>query len=226
MLERSAGMAFAAGALVFPGGRVDEADMALASRLGLDLPLDEVAARLGAIRETIEETGVAVGLTPVPDVGTITALRALLASGGSLGEGLARHDLAIDPTGLHAFARWIPPLDIPKRYDTRFYLAAAPESAREIADGSESVHALWGSADDFLQGLERGDHAMLFPTRMNLLRLRQFTNLGDALADAAHHGHLTVSPRIEIHNDEKHLVIDKGLGYPIHQLPLRLNPRG
>lgn len=226
MLERSAGMAFAAGALVFPGGRVDDADLALATRLGLDLPLEDVAARLGAIRETIEETGVAVGLDPYPDAETILSLRAILAEGGSLADALARHALSLDINGLHSFARWIPPLEVPKRYDTRFYIATAPESAVEHADGSESVHALWASADAFLEGLERGEHAMLFPTRMNLLRLRQFASFDEIRDDAARHGGHIVNPRVEIHNDEKHLVIDKGLGYPITLMPLRLTPRG
>ena len=58
MVERSEGMAFAAGALVFPGGRIDAADTSLA-------PGD--AAAVAAIRETIEETAVPVGLTPAPD---------------------------------------------------------------------------------------------------------------------------------------------------------------
>ena len=53
-------MAFAAGALVFPGGRIDEADRKLAERLNAD------AARIAAIRETVEETAIAVGLAPIP----------------------------------------------------------------------------------------------------------------------------------------------------------------
>src|SRR5205823_11603758 len=64
MVERAEGMAFAAGALVFPGGRIDEADRRLAEQLGLDA---DWPARIAAIRETIEETAVPVGLAPVPD---------------------------------------------------------------------------------------------------------------------------------------------------------------
>ena len=62
MVERAEGMAFAAGALVFPGGRIDEADRQLAAELGL-----EDGAAVAAIRETIEETAVPVGLAPLPD---------------------------------------------------------------------------------------------------------------------------------------------------------------
>src|SRR4051812_18552715 len=61
MVERAEGMAFAAGAYVFPGGRIDEADL----KLGESLSVDPHA--VAAIRETIEETAVPVGLDPVPD---------------------------------------------------------------------------------------------------------------------------------------------------------------
>src|SRR5438270_4237120 len=62
MVERAESMAFAAGALVFPGGRIDDADRQLAASLGL-----EDGAAVAAIRETIEETAVPLGLAPAPD---------------------------------------------------------------------------------------------------------------------------------------------------------------
>src|SRR5688500_17000864 len=62
MVERAESMAFAAGALVFPGGRIDEADR----RLGKDTVFDDGPARVAAIRETIEETAVPIGISPVP----------------------------------------------------------------------------------------------------------------------------------------------------------------
>src|SRR5438874_10983943 len=62
MVERAEGMAFAAGALVFPGGRIDEADRQLAAELGLG-----DGAAVAAIRETIEETAIPVGLAPLPN---------------------------------------------------------------------------------------------------------------------------------------------------------------
>jgi len=77
MVERAKAMAFAAGALVFPGGRIDPGDHALAAILAPDKDGDDVAARIAAIRETIEEAGVAVGLTPPPDAPTLAAIRRL-----------------------------------------------------------------------------------------------------------------------------------------------------
>jgi 8-oxo-dGTP pyrophosphatase MutT (NUDIX family) len=69
MVERAEGMAFAAGALVFPGGRIDEADRELAMHPGAD------AAALAAIRETVEETAVPIGLTPLPNAETALDLQ-------------------------------------------------------------------------------------------------------------------------------------------------------
>src|ERR1700746_1005759 len=74
MVERAQGMAFAAGALVFPGGRIDPADRALAQELGID------AAAVAAVRETIEETAIPVGLLPsVSEEDAISLQGALVA---------------------------------------------------------------------------------------------------------------------------------------------------
>src|SRR5690348_729293 len=74
MVERAQGMAFAAGALVFPGGRIDEADRRLAAELGIE------AAAVAAVRETIEETAIPVGLAPqLAEAIAIELQRALVA---------------------------------------------------------------------------------------------------------------------------------------------------
>src|SRR5690606_24266701 len=63
LLRRSAGMNFAASAWTFPGGRIDPGDGIATQN---DLDAEDAAARVGAIRETIEEAGVAIGLAPSP----------------------------------------------------------------------------------------------------------------------------------------------------------------
>src|SRR5688572_29215082 len=85
MVERAASMAFAGGALVFPGGRVDPGDHAIAANealVGIGPDPEDAAARIAAIRETIEEVGIAVGIDPIPDQAAIALLRASLAEGG------------------------------------------------------------------------------------------------------------------------------------------------
>src|SRR6185503_20252916 len=85
MVERSDSMAFAAGALVFPGGRIDQADVELGRGLGLG-----DGAAIAAIRETVEETAVPAGLTSLPDHGAALELQSALAAGADFAALLSR----------------------------------------------------------------------------------------------------------------------------------------
>src|SRR4051794_24227820 len=123
--ERTDHMAFAAGALVFPGGRIDADDHLTADLLGSD------TARVAAIRETIEETGLAPGLDPAPDAAIVAALRLGLADEEPFASLLAAHGLAFDPDALIPFARWCPNFRETRRFDTFFFLAEAPADAPE-----------------------------------------------------------------------------------------------
>ena len=222
MLERAAGMAFAAGALVFPGGRVDEHDFALAARLGAgrtEEP-DDLAARIAAIRETIEETGVAVGVDPLPDPAAIESLRDALHAGRPFAELIDRFGLSIDFDALSNFARWQPPVTAPKRFDTRFYVAAAPQDAKEIADGSESVRALWSTAHDLIRESDDGRVRMMWPTLANLARIGQFRNFAETREDAIQHGHHLTIGWSEIREGLRHLCIPDDIGYPISSMPV------
>ena len=128
-VERSKAMAFAGGALVFPGGRVDPGDHALATRYDGDP--EDVAGRIAAIRETLEEVGVPVGLGAMT-AGGIAAVRQALSRGEPLGTVLADHDLHLSIADLVSFARWCP-AHVPARiFDTHFYLAEVPPHATEI----------------------------------------------------------------------------------------------
>jgi len=227
MLERAAVMAFAAGALVFPGGRVDPGDHALAAEFTHDAAeIDEIAARIAAIRETIEESGIAVALSPSPPAHVIQEMRTALAAGQSLGALLAVHGLHLEVETLSQFARWIPRPTERRRFDTRFYIVAAPDDAREIADGGESVHAFWGTADQILSGAREGKHRLIFPTLCNLHRLAQFANLADALADAAAYGHHIVTPVVKVRDGQEQLCIATDAGYPFTGMPANMALRG
>src|SRR5688572_17880091 len=82
MVERTARMAFAGGAMVFPGGRIDADDRVLAA----EMAASDAAARIAAIRETLEETGVAVGIGPNVDPGLAARLQADLHQGKRFGD--------------------------------------------------------------------------------------------------------------------------------------------
>lgn len=216
-VERSTALAFAGGALVFPGGRVDPGDRALAATFGGDP--DDLAARIAAIRETVEEAGVPIGLSPRSSgtlPGTLAALRVALHGGAAFGAVLADHGLTIDPHALTAFARWVPAHATMRRFDTRFYLARLPDDApAPVVDDTENVRLFWATARAVLDDADAGRVRIIFPTRRNLERLARFTSFAAAAADAATHDIRAVTPWIETRDGEEHLCIPGDLGYPV-----------
>jgi len=211
MVERAAAMRFAGGALVFPGGRIDPGDHALAATLGGDP--EDMAARIAAIRETLEEAGVAVGLDIAP--AAIPELARAVYAGEPMGELIAAAGGTLHPQELVPFTRWLPRGVHHKVFDTRFYLARAPADAEPVADGSENVRVFWMSARDVLAEADAERAHIIFPTRRNLERLALFACWADAVADARAHEPRTVTPWIERREDGDRLCIPDDLGYPV-----------
>jgi 8-oxo-dGTP pyrophosphatase MutT (NUDIX family) len=216
IVERARAMSFAGGALVFPGGRVDPGDHVLAATLDGDP--EDLAARIAAARETIEEAGVAVGVTVAPRA--IPDLQRRLYAGEAMGALLDEVGGALDLDALLPFARWLPAGVHHKVFDTRFYLARAPEGAEPVVDGNENVRVFWASARAVLDAANRGEATIIFPTRRNLERLALFASFADAAADARAHPVRTVTPWIETREDGQHLCIPDDLGYPVTSEPL------
>ena len=225
IVERSATMAFAAGALVFPGGRVDPGDHALAETLGGDR--DETAARIAAIRETIEEVGLAIGLVdPLPSA-RLCELRAALHAGTPIAPALAAVGAAVAPDRLVPYARWRPAHAPSRVFDTRFYLARLPADAPVPSiDATEHVRLFWASAAAVLASVDAGEAHAIFPTRRNLERLAGHRSFAEAVADAARHPVRTITPWIERGADGDILRIPDDCGYPIVAEPLGRALRG
>ncbi|HWH17264.1 MAG TPA: NUDIX domain-containing protein [Allosphingosinicella sp.] len=212
VMKRSDSMAFAAGALVFPGGRIESQDEALASRY----PEEDAAARIAAIRETIEETGIAPALMPPPDAEAAIALREGLAQGVAFADLLERLGLTLDLGALTPFARWCPNFRETRRFDTLFYVAEAPADAHAAtADEAEAVHAYWASAEAILEEVEAGRAHVIFPTRRNLERLARFSSIEEARADAALHAVRKITPWVEEREGRKWVCIPEEIGYPV-----------
>jgi len=227
MMERASTMAFAAGALVFPGGGVDAHDQQLAARIDHGMEPDEAAARIAAIRETIEESGLGVGLAGAVD-GAVAAIRQGLLGGAMLGDLLAAHGLSLALDELTPFARWHPaPRERVNRvYDTRFYLARAPEGQAASADATENVHLFWSGAAATLARCDAGEGHVIFPTRRNLEKLAQAGSHADLVAHAAAYPVEKIRPWFEDRDGEQHLCIPDHLGYPVTSEPLRHARRG
>jgi 8-oxo-dGTP pyrophosphatase MutT (NUDIX family) len=217
VVERSARMAFAAGALVFPGGRVDQADRQLASAAGH--PDD--AAKITAIRETIEETGVAPGLQGSVDPALGLLLQEALNGGDDFAALLDAHQLTLDLDALTPFARWMPAFKQPRKFDTLFFLAAAaPGDWPPNPQEGECVAAEWARPAELVERIARGDASAIFPTKRNLERLAQHGSLEAALSDARSHSLETIIPWVEEMDGEPHVRIPEGRGYPVISEPL------
>ena len=212
MVERAGGMAFAAGALVFPGGRIDPADRDLATALAVD------AGAVAAIRETIEETAVPVGLSPLPDERVARALQEALVAEQPFAEQLGEHGLTLDAAALTPFARWVPRFHAVRRFDTMFFVARCPAGSWEprVIEG-ECASAAWISAAEVLERDGRGEARLIFPTRRNLERLAQHGSFEAIRADALAHPIEPVTPWVEESDGERFITIPGHLGYPVTQ---------
>ncbi|NUQ17084.1 MAG: NUDIX domain-containing protein [Sphingomonas sp.] len=212
MVERAKEMAFAAGALVFPGGRIDPADRELAARIGID------AAAVAAVRETVEETAVPVALAPDVSPSAAAELQHALIADEPFGQLLSRRRLTIDAEALTPFARWVPKFHAVRRFDTLFFVARCPagEWSPQVIEG-ECAGAEWLTAAEVLEREQRGEARLIFPTRRTLERLAQHSSFEEIRADAIGHSIEPISPWVEERDGEKFITIPADLGFPVTQ---------
>ncbi len=228
MTVRSRNMVFAGGMAVFPGGKVDPADFTLAETWEHGLAADEAAHQIAVVRETLEETGLAIGLAGELTASTAAAARTRLLELGELAPVLQEFGWALDLAQLTPFARWFPKNErIPRVYDTRFYLANLGTGAVDIAiDHSENTHLFWTSARGALEMAARGEIKLIFPTRRNLERLALFGSFAEAKAQAEAIPVRTISPFMGEKDGKGWLEIGEQHGYPVTGEPLDQVMRG
>ena len=234
MVVRHHQIDFASGALVFPGGKVEEADFTVQD-LCDGAPESDPATTgmmVGAIREAFEESGILLArpqggqtLVPGPRLKQLDAYREPLNK-GELGirDFLQKESLRLACDQLVPFAHWITPEMMPKRFDTRFYLARAPEDHLALHDGQESVDSLWLSPQAALEGAKKGTYTIIFPTRVNIELLAQSPTTEGALADAAARKITTVLPWTENRPDGPYLCIPAEAGYAVTEEKLPQRP--
>lgn len=219
MLQRAQEMRFAGGAAVFPGGRVDPADRELAARLMPDADPEDAAARIAAVRETLEESGLAIALARPVSGSEAADARAFLHEVGTLSAVLDRFAWTITPDALVPFARWCPMQA--GSFDTRFYLADLGTGAVDVAvDATENTHLFWASAAEALRMDDEGHISVIFPTRRNLERLAQYTSFANACDHAAAHPVRLITPFREMRGGAEHLCIPEAMGYPVTSQPM------
>jgi len=225
MVVRHHQIDFASGALVFPGGKgaPGDSDPRLRERChGADGLTDEqIALRACAIREAFEECGVLLarksGETTLvgPDVvDAYDAWRPRLDKGeAAISELLEEADLYLALDTLVPYAHWVTPEMMPKRFDTHFYLAMAPEDQLALHDGREHVDSAWLNPGAALTECDEGKWTIIFPTRLNLEKLVPASSAGDAIARAKADDIKTVTPELEKRDDVLYLRIRDDAGY-------------
>lgn len=228
MTIRSREMVFAGGMAVFPGGRVDPEDFELGAMIGGPLDPEEAAHQIAVVRETLEETGLVIGLSGDIDASKARAARQYLMQTGDLASVLDHFGWELDLAQLTPFARWFPKNEkLSRVYDTRFYIANLGTGAVEIeADLSENTHLFWIGAQDALDAAERGDIKLIFPTRRNLERLALFADFAEARAQAERIPVRTITPFMGKRDGKGWLEIGEDLGYPVTGEPLDSVARG
>lgn len=212
------------GALVFPGGKLDPADRDPALRSFCrngGYASEDLAFRVAAIREAYEECGVLLarrrGGDELIDGSSLQALahyrRQLLANAIDMltlcrAEGL---ELAVDR--LQHYAHWITPKIRPKQFDTHFFLAPAPLDQLAAHDQAESLDSMWITPQRAVREAEKGRLTVVFPTRMNLLKLARSASLAQAFAAAAEAGVVSVQPQVESVAEGYVMTIPERAGY-------------
>ena len=227
MLQRTLNAAFAGGMYVFPGGRVDELDgIEELEQLcdGLDdkhasgllqIPSGGLAYWVAAIRECFEEAGVLLArnsqtkqLVAFDEPAIIQrfdeARLKIHDSSLSVIDLCLSENLSLVTESIHYVSHWITPVGEARRFDTRFFVARAPESQEPLHDSQETIASLWVRPQDALDKLARGDLAMFPPTSENLKFLANFKTTAEVLAAAKKVSNpVAILPRLRTNSDGK-----------------------
>ena len=222
MLRRTFNAAFASGMFVFPGGKVDDVDGveeiadlcdgltdSHASSL-LGIQSGGLAYWVACIRECFEEAGVLLArpadgqdLIRFEDEDVIArfnkARHSVHEGETSMMQLCDDERLRLITDNIHYVSHWITPLGEPRRFDTRFFVARAPEGQDPLHDDSETIASLWVTPADALERQRSGDLAMMPPTIRNLEFLLPHTTTSEVLAAAKKIGSpTTIIPQLRV----------------------------
>ena len=214
MLERHIDSDFVGGAYVFPGGKVDPSDE-LERTLWTGVSPEEEAIRMGTTADAALRLYVAAARETFEECGLLLATRAGRAVSGSdlesesfvearqllnsreqrwdWSEWLKEEGLTLDLGSLTWWSWWVTPKGVHRRFDTRFFVAAAPVGQEAGHDEVETVHSVWTTPVRALAAALEGRATIIFPTRKTLEALGGFKATSEAISWAADR----TPPRIE-----------------------------
>lgn len=233
MLERNrgTGMAFS-GASVFPGGKVDVEDRAAAwsTLASATPPVPDSGFWIAAVRETFEEAGLMfarkhnaarlIGSADAHRLATAERIAPRLGRSARFAETIAREQLLVATDHLIYFGHWITPTWAPKRFDTHFFLAAAPDEQRENLDRDESADGVWIRPAAALQQADAGKRTLVAVTRCTLELLATWPTVTAAVNAARLREVVTVQPYMEETATGRVLRIPPEAGYVRSVLPV------
>lgn len=234
LLRRTASMAFAAGAFVFPGGSVDPRDKDIPddswvgpspAQWAKSLSAEEHVARAlvcAAVRETFEESGVLLAGRDADSVVEDTSgddweadRLALLDRSLSLSEMLRRRGLVLRADLLRVWTHWLTPEIEPRRFDTRFFVAAMPAGQRTRDVGGEADTVVWMKPADALAGAQRGEMMLMPPTVATITDASAHATVSDLIGAADHREVVRIMPKIVVDPDDSiHFLLPGDPNYP------------
>ena len=188
-IRRSEKLEFAPGYTVFPGGVIEDSDRDSRwttmvegvtleeANSKLEVDQDGLAYFIAAVRETIEEVGILVGVRSQHLLENREKLEKNEVFLIDLLEGKENLDLG----QIHPISRWITPEPSPRRYDTYFFVASVDPEAIPIVDGYEATEATWARPSELLDDWRNGLLTMISPTRSILQRLENYSSAKDVM---------------------------------------------
>jgi 8-oxo-dGTP pyrophosphatase MutT (NUDIX family) len=172
---------------------------------------------IAACRETFEETGVllasdAAGSHCDSDLSArVQEQRRAVASQPELFPELLRAaDLFLRVDRLVYWAHWITPSVVPRRFDTRFFLAPVPLDQRVVIDSTETVDHAWMSPAALVAAATAGNMPVSHPTLYNLMELdaslQEHGSLQALLSAEAQRSVVAILPKM-VHEEQTAMVL-------------------
>jgi 8-oxo-dGTP pyrophosphatase MutT (NUDIX family) len=225
MLRRTFNAAFASGMFVFPGGKVDDVDGvdeiaelcdgltdAHASAL-LGIANGGLAYWVACIRECFEEAGVLLArhestgdVVRFDDEATAQRFeveRENIHDGSvALLDLCKREGLHLTTDDIHYVSHWITPMGEKRRFDTRFFIARAPQAQEPLHDDGETIESFWISPQEAIERAHEKDLMLMPPTKANIEFLLPYKTADEVLEAASQVGMpQTILPKLKIDSD-------------------------
>ncbi len=225
------------GALVFPGGKLEDADgdkrVRARSTGAAALSDAELKFRVAGIREAFEECGILLAhkrgqkaLIGAAELKPIEAKwrKKLSDDEASIVDLIEAEDLELATELMTPYAHWITPTFAPRRFDTWFFLAEAPQDQVALHDGSESTDSVWIGAQAAIEEAKSGKRTLVHATFKNLELLAEGVTVAGAIEQAKGRKIVTVQPWVEQRDGKRFLHIPEGAGY--RNLVREIPPQG